>query len=181
MARPEKVAVVDEVRKNLDESAATVLTEYRGLTVAELAELRAKLREADAEYKVVKNTLTKIAVDQAGLDVPDELLIGPTAVTFVADDPVAAAKVLRTFSKDHPALVVKGGIMDGEVMDAESTMRLADLASREELLAKIAGLFGTVMAQPARLAIANLEKAARLLAALQEKREGEPAEANGDE
>ena len=180
MARPEKVAVVDEVKKNLDESAATVLTEYRGLTVAELAELRAKLREADAEYKVVKNTLTKIAVDQAGLDVPDDVLVGPTAITFVAEDPVAAAKVLRAFSKDHPALIVKGGIMDGEVMDAESTLKLADLASREELLAKVAGMFGTIMAQPARLAIANLEKAARLLAALQEKRDGESEDAGDD-
>ena len=177
MARPDKVAVVDEVRSRLDESAATVLTEYRGLTVAELAELRAKLREADAEYKVVKNTLAKIAVSEAGLDVPDDLLVGPTAVTFVADDPVAAAKVLRAFSKDHPSLIVKGGIMDGEVMDADATLKLADLASREELLAKAAGMFGTILAQPARLAMANLEKAARLLAALQDKREGEPTEA----
>jgi large subunit ribosomal protein L10 len=171
MARPEKVAVVDEVRTRLSESTATVLTEYRGLTVTELADLRAELRKNDAEYKVVKNTLTRIAARDAGLEVPDELLVGPTAVTFCAGDPVAVAKVLRTFSKDHPELVVKGSILDGRLLDAADTMKLADLASREELLGKLAGMFEAILAQPARLALANLTKAARLLAALQAKRE----------
>ncbi len=180
MARPDKVAVVDEVRTRLSSSTATVLTEYRGLTVTELADLRAELRKNDAEYKVVKNTLARIAAKDAGLEVPDDLLVGPTAVTFVAGDPVAVAKVLRTFSKAHPELVVKGSILDGKLLDAADTLRLADLESREELLARLAGLFEAVVAQPARLALANLTKAARLLAALQAKRveSGETLEAS---
>lgn len=170
MARPEKVAVVDEVRERFAASTATVLTEYRGLTVTELAELRAELRKSDAEYAVVKNTLTRIAARDAGLQVPDELLTGPTAVTFCAGDPVAVAKVLRAFSRSHPALVVKGGILDGRLIDAAETLQLADLASREELLGKLAGMMEAVLAQPARLAQASLAKAARLFAALQEKK-----------
>ena len=170
MARPEKVAVVDEVRERLTDSTAAVLTEYRGLTVSELAQLRADLRKTDAEYKVLKNTLTRIAARDAGFDIPDELLTGPTAVTFCAGDPVAAAKALRAFSRDHPALVVKGGILDGRLLDAAETLRLADLESREELLSRLAGMFMTIIAQPARLAQANLSKAARLFAALADKK-----------
>jgi large subunit ribosomal protein L10 len=179
MARPEKVAVVDDVRDRFERSAAALLTEYRGLTVSELANLRAELRKNGAEYKVAKNTLVRIAVKDAGLEVPDDLLSGPTAVTFCAEDPVGAAKVLRTFSKDHPALVVKGGILEGKLLDAADTMKLADLESREELLARFAGLMQAAIAQPARLAQANLSKIARLFAALQAKREegGETAEA----
>lgn len=169
MARPDKVAVVDEVRERFTSSTATVLTEYRGLTVSELAELRAELRKSDASYAVVKNTLTRIAVRDAGLEIPDDLLVGPTAVTFCAGDPVAAAKVLRQFSRGHPELVVKGAVLDGKLLDAAETLRLADLESREELLARLAGMFQTIIAQPARLARANLSKAARLFAALQEK------------
>lgn len=171
MARPEKVAVVTEVRERLQDANAALLTEYRGLTVTELAQLRAELRKTDAEYKVVKNTLARIAARDAGFDIPDDLLTGPTAVTFCAGDPVAVAKALRAFSRDHPALVVKGGILDGRLLDAAETMRLADLESREHLLARVAGLFQSVVAQPARLAQANLSKAARLLAALRAKRE----------
>lgn len=171
MARPEKVAVVTEVRERLQDANAALLTEYRGLTVTELAQLRAELRKTDAEYKVVKNTLARIAARDAGFDIPDDLLTGPTAVTFCAGDPVAVAKALRAFSRDHPALVVKGGILDGRLLDAAETMRLADLESREDLLARVAGLFQSVVAQPARLAQANLSKAARLLAALRAKRE----------
>ena len=182
MARPEKVAVVDEVRERLNAATATVLTEYRGLTVTELAQLRAELRKSDATYAVVKNTLTRIAAREAGFDVPDDLLVGPTAVTFCAGDPVAVAKVLRAFSRDHPELVVKGGILEGRVLDAAETMRLADLETREELLSRLAGLFEAVVAQPARLAQANLAKAARLFAALQDKKpateESPPASAD---
>lgn len=170
MARPDKVAVVTEVRERLDRATATVLTEYRGLSVGELQELRARLRETDAEYRVVKNTLTRRAVADAGVDLPDELLVGPTAITFCAGDPVAAAKVLRAFSREHPSLVVKGGILEGNVLDAGATLKLADLASREELLAQIAGMLGTMLAQPARLAQANLTKLARLVEALRTKR-----------
>lgn len=171
MVRPEKVAVVEEVRERLSGSTAAVLTEYRGLSVSELAELRADLRKTDAEYKVLKNTLTRLAARDAGFDIPDELLTGPTAVTFCAGDPVAVAKALRAFSKRHPALVVKGGILDGRLLDAAETMQLADLESREELLGRLAGMFMTIIAQPARLAQANLSKAARLFGALRAKRE----------
>ena len=170
MARPDKVAAVTEVRDRMQGASATMLTEYRGLTVSQLARLRAELRKAGAEYKIVKNTLTKIAVKDAGYDVPDELLTGPTAVTFCGEDPVAAAKALRAFAKDNPALVVKGGILEGRFIDAGEATRLADLASREELLAKMAGLMQSIVAQPARLALASLSKAARLFAALQAKR-----------
>ena len=179
MPRPDKVAVVDEVRERLEGSAATVLTEYRGLTVSQMALLRARLREAGGDYKVVKNTLTAIAAKEAGYDVPADLLTGPTAVTFAAEDPAAVAKVLRQFSREHPSLVVKGGILEGRVLDAADTLKLADLASREELLATLAGMMQSLVAQPARLALASLSKAARLFAALADKKEaaGETAPA----
>ncbi|MGH8885134.1 MAG: 50S ribosomal protein L10 [Egibacteraceae bacterium] len=170
MARPEKVAVVEEVRERLGHSTATLLTEYRGLSVGDLRALRIELRKADAEYQVTKNTLIRIAAREAGLQIPAGVLTGPTAITFCAGDPVATAKILRAFSRQHPALIIKGGILDGEVLSAEEALRLADLASREELLARLAGLFQAVVAQPARLAQASLTKVVRLLAALQEKR-----------
>jgi len=174
MPRPDKVAVVDEVSQRLTDATATVLTEYRGLSVDDLAELRAKLRESDASYRVVKNTLTRLAARDAGFDIPDDLLVGPTAITFCAGDPVAAAKVLRAFSRQHPELVIKGGVLDGRLLDAAETTRLADLESREELLARLAGLMQAIIAQPARLAQANLSKLARLVAALQDKKADEP-------
>jgi large subunit ribosomal protein L10 len=170
MPRPDKVAAVEDVRQGLIDATATVLTEYRGLSVDELADLRARLRGSDASYRVVKNTLTRLAVRDAGVDIPDTMLVGPTAITFCAGDPIAAAKVLRAFSREHPELVIKGGVLEGRVLDAEETSKLADLESREELLARLAGLMQAIIAQPARLAQANLSKFARLLAALQEKR-----------
>lgn len=170
MPRPDKVAAVEDVRQGFIDATATVLTEYRGLSVDELADLRARLRGSDASYRVVKNTLTRLAVRDAGVDIPDTMLVGPTAITFCAGDPIAAAKVLRAFSREHPELVIKGGVLEGRVLDAEETGKLADLESREELLARLAGLMQAIIAQPARLAQANLSKFARLLAALQEKR-----------
>lgn len=170
MARPDKVAVVDDVSRNLTDATATVLTDYRGLSVDDLAELRAKLRETDASYRVVKNTLTRLAARDAGFDIPDDVLVGPTAITFCAGDPVATAKALRAFSRQHPQLVIKGGVLDGRVLDAAETSKLADLESREELLGRLAGMMEAVIAQPARLAQANLSKFARLLAALQDKK-----------
>ncbi len=174
MPRPDKVAVVDEVSRRLTDATAMVLTEYRGLSVDDLAELRAKLRENDASYRIVKNTLTRLAARDAGFDIPDDVLVGPTAITFCAGDPVAAAKVLRAFSRQHPELVIKGGVLDGRVLDAAETTRLADLESREELLARFAGMMQAIIAQPARLAQANLSKLARLFAALQDKKVDEP-------
>jgi large subunit ribosomal protein L10 len=175
MARADKVAAVTDVRERLEGASATLLTEYRGLTVSELARLRGELRQADAEYRVVKNTLTRIAARDAGLPVPDETLTGPTAITFCASDPVAAAKVLRRFSRENPVLVVKGAILEGQFLDAAAALRLADLQSRDELLARLAGAMESAVAQPARLALATLSKAARLFAALaQERSESSP-------
>lgn len=166
MVRPDKVAKVDEVRKDLDGAAATLLTHYRGLSVTELAQLRARLREADADMKVVKNTLTKRAAAAAGIDGLDDLLEGPTGLVFCADDPVGPAKALKAFAKDHPDLIIRGGYLDGEVLDGEAALRLADLASREELLATLVGLMEGALSGTARLLQAATEKQARLLQAL---------------
>ena len=166
MARPDKVAKVEEVREDLDGAAATLLTHYRGLSVTELAELRAKLRETNAEMKVVKNTLTKRAAHAAGIEGLDDLLEGPTSLVLCAEDPVGPAKALKAFAKDHPELVLRGGYLDGEVLDAEEALKLADLASREELLAKLAGLMEGALSGTARLLQAATEKQARLLQAL---------------
>lgn len=166
MARPDKVAAVAEVRDNLNSSAATLLTNYRGLSVSELAELRTELRKSNATYRVAKNTLTLIAAREAGMDGLDELLTGPTALVFCEDDPVGPAKALKAFSKDHPALEFKGGYLDGAVLDAEEALKLADLASREELLTKLAGLVHGALANTARLLAALPQKQAQLIQAL---------------
>jgi large subunit ribosomal protein L10 len=171
MPRPDKVAAVDEVRGRLEASAATVLTEYRGLTVGQLGRLRAQLRDSGAQYRIVKNTLTRLAVREAGFEVPDDLLTGPTAATFCADDPVAATKVLRAFSREHPQLVIKGGLFEGRFLGAAQTLRLADLGTREEQLSQFAGMAMTLVARPARLALAGLEKPARLAQALADRRQ----------
>ena len=168
MARPEKVAKVDEVRRELDSAEATLLTHYRGLSVAELAELRTRLRETNAEMRIVKNTLTRRAVNAAGMDGLDELLVGPTSLVFCHEDPVGPAKALKEFQKRHPELVVRGGYLDGEVLDEAATLRLAELESREELLAKLAGLLEGALSQTARLLNAATEKQAQLLQALVE-------------
>ena len=139
MARPDKSAAVTEITEMFRNSSATVLTEYRGLTVAQLKQLRGSLGQ-NTTYAVVKNTLTKIAAQEAGIDGLDDLLVGPSALAFVDGDPVEAAKGLRKFSKEHPALVIKGGFMDGKVLSAEEINKLADLESREVLLAQVAGL-----------------------------------------
>jgi large subunit ribosomal protein L10 len=166
VARPDKVAKVDEVSKDLAGAAATLLTHYRGLSVTELAQLRAKLREANAEMRVVKNTLTRRAASKAGIDGLDELLVGPTGLVFCHEDPVGPAKALKEFGKDHPELVIRGGYLDGEVLDEAAATRLADLESREELLAKLAGLMQGALAGFARLLQAPIAQQARLMQAL---------------
>jgi large subunit ribosomal protein L10 len=166
VVRPDKVAAVDEVRERLSGSAATLLTHYRGLSVTELAELRTKLREANADYRVVKNTLTRRAADGAGMPGLVELLEGPTALVFCKEDPVAPAKALKAFAKDHPELVIRGGFLEGEVLDEAAATKLADLASKEELLGQLAGLMYGALANTARLLQAPIEKQARLLQAL---------------
>lgn len=180
MVRPEKAAVVAEVSERLEKSTATVLTEYRGLNVDELAQLRRQLREQGAEYRVVKNTMTRRAAEKAGLPIPDDLLTGPTALTLCDGDPVAATKVLKKFADQHPALVIKGGVVEGQLLDAEQTRWLAELESREALLSRLAGLMQQVLAQPAQLAQAGLSQMARLLAAYQDQREQAGEAAPGD-
>lgn len=170
MPRPDKVAVVEEVRGRLEASAATLLTDYRGLTVGQLGRLRAQLRDSGAQYRIVKNTLTRIAVREAGLDVPDDVLAGPTAATFCPDEPVTATKVLRAFSREHPQLVVKGGLLEGRFLGAAATLRLADLGTREEQLSQFAGMAMALVARPARLSLAGLEKPARLAQAVADRR-----------
>jgi large subunit ribosomal protein L10 len=143
--RPEKVAVVAEVREKFDDADAILFTEYRGLTVRDLAELRAAMREAGGEYKVYKNTLVRRAVAELELPV-EENLVGPTAIAFVGrkpdgtpGDPVLVAKALQAFAKSNPHLVVKGGLLDAKVLDADGVKALATVAPREELLARFAG------------------------------------------
>ena len=138
MANPEKAAAVAELKELFSNSDAAVLTEYRGLTVAQLKELRRSLGE-NAEYAVVKNTLTAIAAKELGIDAFDGQLAGPSAIAFISGDPVEAAKSLRDFAKANPQLVVKGGVMDGKPLSADEVRKLADLESREVLLAKLAG------------------------------------------
>jgi large subunit ribosomal protein L10 len=148
--RPEKVAVVDEVREMLSGSDAAVLTEYRGLNVHAMGELRRALRAAGGEYKIYKNTLVRFAAHDLGLEI-DALLTGPTAIAFVDGDAAAVAKALRDYARTHPNLVVKGGLLGTQVIDAASVTALADLPSREQLLSQIAGLFAAPMQQFAAL------------------------------
>lgn len=137
MARPEKVAVVDELAALLGDSVSVVLTDYRGLNVSQITQLRSQLREAGVEYRVVKNTLTRFAAQKANIDGLDGLLLGPTAIAFDKQDPVAPAKILRSFADKHKALEIKGGVLNGNVIDAEGVDALAKLPSREELLSQV--------------------------------------------
>ncbi|WEG09719.1 50S ribosomal protein L10 [Microbacterium horticulturae] len=166
----QKDQAVAELTKNFEDSTAVLLTEYRGLTVAELKELRNSIRQ-DAEYAVVKNTLTKIAANKAGISTLDDDLKGPSAIAFVHGDPVTVAKGLRDFAKAHPLLVVKGGFFDGAPLTPEEVTKLADLESREVLLAKLAGAFKASLFQAAYLFNAPLSKAVRTVDALREKQE----------
>jgi Ribosomal protein L10 len=151
MARPEKVATVEEIREKLSSARAAVLTEYRGLKVGDLADLRASLRAADAEYKIFKNTLARRAAEEAGLSELAALLEGPTAITFVRGDAVVVAKALRDYSRANPTLVVKGGILGTRVIAAGDVVALADIQPREVLLARIAGGFQAPLVKAAGL------------------------------
>ena len=151
-----------------------MLTEYRGLTVKQLQDLRRSLGE-NANYAVVKNTLTKIAAKEAGIDGFDDLLTGPTAIAFINGDVVEAAKGLRDFAKANPALVIKGGVLDGKPLDAKEIAKLADLESREVLLGKLAGAMLASLSQAVYLLNAPLAQAARLAGALQAKAEQDPS------
>jgi large subunit ribosomal protein L10 len=168
MARSDKVATVADLTEEFRESSAVVLTEYRGLSVSQLTDLRRSLGE-NASYAVVKNTLTKIAAKAAGVESLDDQLVGPSAIAFVKGDPVEAAKGLRDFAKANPALVIKGGVLDGAPLSADELKKLADLESREVLLAKLAGAMKASMAGAAALFSAPLSQTARLVEALRQK------------
>ena len=174
MARPDKAAAVAELTESFRESSAAVLTEYRGLTVAQLKELRRSLA-GNATYAVVKNTLTKIAAREAGVDTLEPLLQGPSAVAFVTGDPVVVAKGLREFAKAHPLLVVKGGVLDGRPLTADEVRKLADLESREVLLAKLAGGLNAPAQKLASTLAAPLSQFARVLGALAAKAQADPS------
>ncbi|MCF3173571.1 MULTISPECIES: 50S ribosomal protein L10 [Streptomyces] len=183
MATSDKNAAVAEITEKLRDSHAAVVTSYTGLTVAQLKELRRSLGE-NAQYRVVKNTLTKIAAKEAGIQL-DEHLKGSTAVAFVTGDPVTAAKGLRDFAKENPSLVIKGGVLDGKALSADEIKKLADLESREVLLAKLAGAMKASTAKAAATLQAPLTKFARTADALRSKVEqggaGTPAPAEAAE
>ena len=168
----QKEASVAELTKNFEDSTAVLLTEYRGLTVAQLKELRNSIRQ-DAEYAVVKNTLTKIAAQRAGVEGLDDELKGPSAIAFVHGDPVAIAKGLRAYAKANPLLVIKGGYFDGAALTADEVNKLADLESREVLLAKLAGAMKASLTKAAYVFNALPSKAVRTVDALREKKESE--------
>src|SRR4051794_21769622 len=174
MARPDKAAAVAELTESFRASSAAVLTEYRGLTVAQLKELRRSLA-GNATYAVVKNTLTKIAAREAGIDTLEPMLQGPSAVAFVTGDPVVVAKGLRDFAKAHPLLVVKGGVLDGRPLSADEVRKLADLESREVLLAKLAGGLNAPAQKLASALAAPMSQLARLLGALEAKAQADPS------
>ena len=174
MARDTKVVAVTEIAEQFRSAGGAVLTEYRGLTVKQMQELRRALG-GNASYAVVKNTLTKIAAKDAGIDGLDDLLAGPSAIAFITGDPVEAAKGLRDFAKANPLLVIKGGVLDGRSVTPDEIKKLADLESREVLLAKLAGAMKASLSGAASLFNAPLAQTARVLGALQSKAEQDPS------
>jgi large subunit ribosomal protein L10 len=172
MAKPTKVSTVAEIADQFRGSSAAVVTEYRGLTMAQLTELRRSLGR-DTEYTVAKNTLVKRAAADAGVEGLDDLFTGPTAIAFVKGEPVDAAKALRDFAKAHPLLVIKGGLLDGRSVTPFEVSKLADLESREVLLAKMAGAMKGTLTKAAVMFNQLPSQVARLAAALQEKRAAE--------
>lgn len=169
MPKAEKVATVAEITDKFRTSNAAVVTEYRGLTMAQLTELRRSLGK-DTAYTVAKNTLVKRAAADAGVTGIDDMFVGPTAVAFIGGEPVDAAKALRDFAKSHPLLVIKGGLLDGRKLEAAEVSKLADLESREILLGKMAGAMLATLTKAAYVFNALPSQVARLAAALQEKR-----------
>ncbi|HMK72005.1 MAG TPA: 50S ribosomal protein L10 [Myxococcaceae bacterium] len=181
MPKPEKVATVAEIAERFRSSQGAVLTEYRGLTVAQITQLRRSIG-SHATYAVVKNTLTALAAKQAGVTAFDGQLSGPTAVAFVTGDPVEAARGLRDFARAHPALVIKAGLLEGKALSADEVRQLADLEPREVLLAKLAGAMKASLSNAVSLFAAPLSQAVRTVDALRQKVETEggaaaPAEA----
>jgi large subunit ribosomal protein L10 len=178
--RDDKATAVAELTEHFRGASATVLTEYRGLTVAQLTNLRRALGP-DVSYRIAKNTLVKRAAEDAGVDGLDGLLTGPTAIAFVTGEPVDAAKALRDFAKDNKALVIKGGFMDGNALSVDEVNRIADLESREVLLAKLAGAMKGNLSKAAGLFAAPASQVARLAQALADKRAADAPPAEADE
>ena len=172
MSRSDKAAAIAELSEKFRSSNAAVLTEYRGLTVKQLTELRSNLR-GNATYAVVKNTLTELAAKDAGVDAFDGQLAGPSAIAFVEGDPVTVAKSLRDFAKANPLLVIKGGVLEGKALTAAEITKLADLEAREVLLAQLAGAMNASLAKAVYLFAAPLSQAARTVDALRAKVEAE--------
>ena len=181
MPNSEKISAVAELSEHFRSANAAVITEYRGLTVKQVSDLRRALG-SQTTYSVVKNTLTKLAAADAGVSVDDALLTGPTAIAFVGGDPVEAAKGLRDFARANPLLIIKGGLMEGKALSVSEVNRIADLESREVLLAKMAGALKALPTRAAGLFQAPLSQMARLAAALEEKKPAvaEAAEAPAD-
>jgi large subunit ribosomal protein L10 len=174
VAKPDKVSAVAEIADKFRDSSAAVITEYRGLSMAQLSTLRRALGSG-VNYRVAKNTLVKRAAEDAGVLGLEDLFTGPTAIAFVKGEPVDAAKALRDFAKDNKALVIKGGFMDGRPLSVDEVTRIADLDSREVMLAKLAGAMKGNLTKAAGLFAAPASQIARLAAALQEKKEAEGA------
>ncbi|GGE69354.1 50S ribosomal protein L10 [Nesterenkonia cremea] len=170
MANPEKAAAVEELKELFSSSTAAVLTEYRGLSVDKLQTLRRSVRE-NAQYAVVKNTLTEIAAEESGIEAFAGKMTGPSAIAFVHGDAIDVAKALRDFAKDNPELIVKGGYMDGAILDEAGVKKLADLESREVLLSKMAGALIGAQSKAAATFQAPLSKAVRTAEALRAKQE----------
>jgi large subunit ribosomal protein L10 len=169
MPNAEKASAVEEITEQFNSASAAVITEYRGLSVKQITELRRALGR-DTTYAVVKNTLTKRAAADAGVAIDDTLLQGPTAIAFVKGDPVDAAKGLRDFARTNPLLVIKGGVLEGKILSATEVNKIADLESREVLLAKLAGAIKALPTRAAGLFQAPLAQMARLAKALEEKK-----------
>jgi len=172
MAKSDKAAAIAELSEKFRSSGAAVLTEYRGLSVKQITDLRNSLR-GNATYAVVKNTLTQLAAKDAGVTAFDGQLVGPSAIAFVDGDPVEAAKGLRDFAKANPLLVIKGGVLDGKPLSPEEITKLADLESREVLLAKLAGAMNASLSKAVYLFAAPLSQTARVVDALRAKVEAE--------
>jgi large subunit ribosomal protein L10 len=173
MARPEKAAAVKEIAGRFESSEAALLTEYRGLKVGEIAEVRGALRDADADYKVLKNTLTRLAVREVGLEELIEMLEGPVAIAFIKGDAAAAAKALDEAAKKYPVLTIKGGVLNGRIIDAEQAAELARLEPRDVQLAKVALLMNAPAQQTANVLSALLRNLGSMLAQVVSKKEEE--------
>lgn len=182
MPRPEKVQAVTDIREGIESARAVFLTEYRGLSVQAVQDLRAALRKSGAEYKVVKMTLAKLAAGDAGIDGLDEYLSGPTALAFANTDPVSTAKALKDFSKDHEVFILKAGYLSGNILSPEEVSNLAEIEPRDVLLGRIAGGAKAPFFKAAGMFAAFNRNAASMFSQLLDKKEsGEFVDGRGED